>query len=103
MALPAYLSEAQAVHAGRIAEQEGLRVHAVVPAPVAAAVAAQPLLPWTGLALVVDVDGAALTWSAVTVDEQEAHLVECQAASRLALGAWLNRAARVASPTGASG
>jgi hypothetical protein len=91
IALPAYLSEAQAVRAGRLAEQSGLRVHAVIPNPVAAALAAQPLLPWTGLALVVDVDGAALTWSAVTVDASDARLIECQAASRLALGTWLNR------------
>jgi hypothetical protein len=91
IAVPPYLSESQALLAGRLAEQAGLRVHAVVPAPVAAAVAAQPLLPWTGLALVVDVDGAALTWSAVNVDAREARLVECQTAPRLALGAWINR------------
>ncbi len=91
IALPAYLSEMQALRVGRLAEQSGLRVHAVLPIPVAAAVAAQPLLSWTGLALVVDVDGGALTWSAVTVDAQKVHLVECQAAPRLALGTWLNR------------
>jgi hypothetical protein len=91
IATPAYLSESQAVRIGRLAEQSALRIHAIVPTPVAAAIAAQPLLPWTGLALVVDVDGAALTWSAVTVDAREARLIECQAAPRLALGAWLNR------------
>ena len=91
IALPAYLSEKQALHVGRLAEQAGLRVHAAFPIPVAAAIAAQPLLPWTGLALVVDVDGAALTWSAVTVDAHKARLIECQAAPRLATGTWLNR------------
>ncbi len=91
LALPAYLSEVQALRVGRIAELAGLRVHAVVPVPIAAALAAQPLLPWTGLALVVDVDGAALTWSSVVVDAQTARLVECQTAPRLALGTWLNR------------
>ena len=91
IALPAYLTEAQALRTGRVAEQAGLHIHVVFPTPVAAALAAQPLLPWTGLALVVDIDGAALTWSAVTVDAKEARLIECQSSPRLALATWLNR------------
>ena len=48
----------------------------MTPTPTAAALAAYQRLPWSGLALVVDVDGHALTWSAVSVEADHVQLVQ---------------------------
>ena len=47
----------------------------------------QEELPWSGLALVLDVDGHALTWSAVDVGAEQVRLVQTQAVPQLARGA----------------
>jgi hypothetical protein len=65
------------------------RLLATAPTPLLAAVAAQPHLPWSGLAFVLDVDGAALTWSAVAVEADQVRRVDAWAMERLARGAWL--------------
>src|SRR5207244_1696593 len=57
--------------------------------PTAAAVAARDHLPWTGAALIVDVDGHALTWSVVTVEDDRARLADLRTSPRLGLGLWL--------------
>jgi hypothetical protein len=90
VALPPYLSPDQGALLTQVAEKSRWRVLGSVPAPVAAALAAQEQLPWSGVALVVDVDEHALTWSAVGVGE-EARLLESQAAPHLGRGAWLRR------------
>src|SRR5262249_40398483 len=73
VALPAYLTEGQVVHFRRLAERCRWRLLGSLPAPVAAVLAARTqgerVGERPGVVLVVDVDGHALTWSAVGVDE----------------------------------
>jgi hypothetical protein len=91
VALPPYLSEEQEVLLARIAERARWRLLGAVPTPVAAALAAQEQLPWSGLALVLDVDGHALSWSAVDVGAEQVRLVQTQTVPQLARGVWLRR------------
>src|SRR5262249_11384467 len=66
--LPAYLDEMQAYAAHRLADAANVPVLGTVQVPLAALVsrvAGDPLGPLPGLALVVDCDGYALTWSVV--------------------------------------
>lgn len=91
VALPPYLSEAQAALVLRVAERARWPLLGSVPAPVAAALAAHEQLPWSGLALVVDVDGHALSWSAVHLGGDRAELLETQTSPRLARSFWLGR------------
>src|SRR6185437_1739332 len=55
------------------------------------ALAAHEHLPWSGLAVVLDVDGHALTWSAVAVRGDMLRVLHTQAAPQLARGIWLCR------------
>jgi hypothetical protein len=89
LALPPYLSEPQTAQAVHAAEKARWRVLGMVPTAVAATLAAQDHLPWSGLAIVVDVDGHALTWSAVALGEERARLADVRNTPRLALGNWL--------------
>jgi hypothetical protein len=94
VALPAYLGEAQVVHFRRLAERARWRLLGSLPAPVAAVLAAraegEPVGERPGVVLVVDVDGHALTWSAVGV-EADASLLSVHASPHLARGAWLRK------------
>jgi hypothetical protein len=94
VALPAYLGEAQIVHFRRLAERARWRLSGSLPAPVAAVLAAraegEPIGDRPGVVLVVDVDGHALTWSAVGVDE-DASLLSVHASPHLARSAWLRK------------
>jgi hypothetical protein len=89
VALPSYLTTEQVELIGTLAEQSGLRLHGSVPTPAAAAVAAAGQLPWSGLALVLDLDGAALTWSAVALTADQARLVDVVANPRLGRAVWV--------------
>ncbi len=91
VALPTYLVEDQVALLAQRAEKARWRLLGTVSGPLAAARAAQDHLPWAGLALVLDVDGHALTWSAVAVGNDSARLVASQSAPHLARGAWLGR------------
>lgn len=91
LAVPPYLAESQIVLLARLAEKARLRLLGTVPTPVAATLAAQEQLPWTGQALVVDVDGHALTWSVVSVESDRARLLQTNASPALAQGVWLSR------------
>src|SRR5262249_14484726 len=73
----------------QIAENARWKVCGVVPTPVAAVLASHEQLPWAGLALVVDVDGHALTYSAVAVEDERVKVVAVRASPKLALGFWL--------------
>jgi hypothetical protein len=90
-ALPAYLDEAQAALVGQLAHRAKWPLLGSVAAPVAATQAAREHLPWSGIALVVDVDGYALTWSAVAVSDTALHLLQCEPCPHLSLNAWHNR------------
>jgi hypothetical protein len=91
LALPPYLTEAQAALVARVAEKARWPLLGSVSAPVAAALAAHEQLPWSGLALVLDVDGHALSWSAVSLGEDRVELLQSQPSPRLARGAWMCR------------
>jgi hypothetical protein len=90
-ALPAYLSEAQVGLLTELAAKAKCPLRAVVPTPVAVVLAAYEQLPWSGLALVVDVDGHGLTWAAVDVGADQVQLLHSQTATYLGRGAWLGK------------
>jgi hypothetical protein len=90
-ALPAYLDETQAAAVGQLAHRAKWPWLGSVAAPVAAVQAAREHLPWSGVALVVDVDGYAFTWSAVAVSDAALHLLQWEPCPHLSLGAWHNR------------
>ncbi|HEY7157079.1 MAG TPA: FHA domain-containing protein [Gemmataceae bacterium] len=90
-ALPAYLSPAQAALLANLANKARWRLLGSLPAPVAVALAAHEHLPWSGLAIVVDLDGHALTWSAVTVRDDVLRVLHTHAVPQLARGVWLCR------------
>jgi hypothetical protein len=91
LAVPAYLSRVQKDLVARLAEKARFCVHGVVAAPVVAALAAQEQLPWTGRALIGDLDRHALTWSSVIVENEKVRLRDTSAATHLGRGAWLRR------------
>jgi hypothetical protein len=79
MSVPAYFDLSQLDHLTRLAEKARWRVLGAMPRSLAAAIAAREHLPWTGVVLVLDIDGHALTWSAVGVEGNQATLLgqEC--------------------------
>lgn len=89
VSVPAYLGEGQASLVTQIAEKSKWKVLGAVPAPLATVLAAHEYLPWSGTVIVVDVDGYALTWSAVTLGDERARLVDVRASAKLSLGLWL--------------
>jgi hypothetical protein len=90
-ALPAYFTEAQAVLLANVAGRARWRLLGSVPSPLAAALAAHEHLPWSGVAVVVEVDGHALTLSAVTVRDDVLQMPYSHAVPQLARGVWLCR------------
>lgn len=90
-ALPAYLSEPQVAQFSQIAEKFRLNLFGSVSSPLAVVRQAFQRRSWSGLALVCDVDGAGLTWSAVSTDGGHARVLESRVCSRLARGVWLMR------------
>jgi hypothetical protein len=94
LALPAYLSEPQLQLLRLLAEKARWRLVGSVPTPVAATLAAlarPESAGLSGLVLVGDVDGYALTWSLLEVGEGQVRLVQGHAAPHLARGVWLRR------------
>jgi hypothetical protein len=90
-ALPAYLSQQQCELLAHLAEMARWRLLGWLPRPLAAAWAAHDRLPWLGRAIIVDVDGHALTLSAVAVECDRACLVASQSVPALGRNAWLSR------------
>jgi hypothetical protein len=91
VALPAYFSPAQAAMLANLANKARWRLLGSIPAPVAVALAAHEHLPWSGVAVVLDLDGYALTWSAVAVRGDMLRVLYTQTAPHLARGVWLCR------------
>jgi hypothetical protein len=91
VALPAYLSAAQATLVANLAGRARWRLFGSLPSPVVIALAAHEHLPWSGQAIVVDVDGYALTFSAVTVQNDMVRVLHVHPVPRLARGVWLGR------------
>ncbi len=91
VALPAYFTTAQASLLAHVAGRARWRLLGSVPAPIAIALAAHEHLPWSGQAVIVDLDGYALTFSAVAVRNDMARLLHVHSAPALARGVWLGR------------
>jgi hypothetical protein len=91
LALPAYLSTAQVALLANVAGRARWRLLGTVPAPLAVALSAHEHLPWSGLAVVIDLDGHALTLTAVTVRDDQLRVAHSHCAAHLARGVWLGR------------
>jgi hypothetical protein len=91
VAVPPYLDDGQEVLLTQIAARPRRPLLGTITAPAAAALAAHERAPWAGTALVLDVDGHALTCSAVAVESDAVRLVHSHPLPHLALGAWLGR------------
>jgi hypothetical protein len=89
--LPTYLDETQTATIAELARKARWPLLGTVPAPIAAALAGHERLPWSGSALVVDVDRHALTWSAVSLYADQVQLDQTRAVPGLGTRAWLNR------------
>src|SRR5437764_232416 len=71
LAVPAYLTRAQVLLLPPLADKARLPLLGSVQAPLANALAAYRAEPWSGLALVVDVDDHALTAAAVIAEDHQ--------------------------------
>jgi hypothetical protein len=92
LVLPAYLGETQRQTVTRLAEKAKWRLLGTVSAPLAATLAAQTQQqPWSGLTYVLDADEHALTWSVVSCEDGQAHLVAGHTQPRLGVLAWKER------------
>jgi hypothetical protein len=91
LSLPNYLTPEQVASLTALVEQSGLGVWGSVPAPLATALAAHAERPWSGLAVVLDVDDHALTWSAVAAADDQAWLVSDLTLPSLGLRVWKQR------------
>lgn len=91
VALPAYFRPAQAALLADVAHRARWRLLGSVPSPLAVALAAHEHLPWAGQAVVLDLDGYALTWSAVAVRDDVLRVLHTHAVPHLARGIWLCR------------
>jgi hypothetical protein len=89
--LPAYFSAAQAALLADVAGRARWRLLGSVPSPVAVALASHEHLPWSELAVVVDLDGYALTLSAVAVRDDRVRVLHVHHAPQLGRGVWLGR------------
>lgn len=91
VALPAYFSAAQASLFASVAGRVRLRLLGSVSSPVAITLAAQEYLPWLGQAVIVDLDGYALSLSAVEVRDDRVRVSQVHLVPRLGRGVWLGR------------
>jgi hypothetical protein len=91
MALPAYLTRAQVMLLPPLAEMVRLPLLGTVQAPLAKALAAYLAQPWSGVALVVDVDEHLLTAAAVLAEDDQLSVRAIQSWSQLSLRVWKGR------------
>jgi molecular chaperone DnaK (HSP70) len=91
LAVPAYLTVAQVETASATALRAKLPLLGIVPTPLAAALIAYAEQPWSGAALVADIDDHALTWSVVQIEGGQARLLATEAWPLLSLRAWRER------------
>ncbi|HLN33348.1 MAG TPA: hypothetical protein VK395_36810 [Gemmataceae bacterium] len=91
LALPAYLTRAQVALLGPLAKKVRLPLLGSVRAPLASALAAYTAEPWSGMALVIDVDDHVLTATTVVADGEQLSAHASQAWPHLSLRAWKGR------------
>jgi hypothetical protein len=88
-AVPAYLTDTQQFLVTQVAAKFRWRWLGSVPASLAAAYAVQEQLPFRGVAVVVDLDAHALTFSAIAVDAHRMRFLDVLAAPQLGEHVWL--------------
>jgi hypothetical protein len=91
LALPSYLEPSQALLIGPLAKEARLPLTGMVPASLALALSAHAQQPWTGPALVLEVDDHALTWTAVAAENDELRYLGSHALTHLRQSAWKDR------------
>ncbi len=91
LALPAYLTRPQAVQLARTAEQARWPVVGTLTTPLAAALAAYQQQPWSGPAVVADVDEHALTFAVLIPEEGRVQVLERETCPHLGLRVWKER------------
>jgi hypothetical protein len=91
LALPAYLSAAQTDLIIATAARAKLPILGLVPNPLATVLIAYAEQPWTGAALVADIDDHALTWSVVNIDGTKARLIATESWPMLSMLSWRER------------
>jgi hypothetical protein len=90
-AVPSYLTQDQETRLIDLAQKSRWPLLGAVSAPLAAALAGRDHLPWAGVALVLDADAHALTWSAIRVEHTQARLLSSLPIPRLGINTWLHR------------
>jgi hypothetical protein len=88
LALPSYLDRTQVDAVVKAVEKTRLLPLGSVTAPLALALDAYANQPWSQVALVVDADDAALTWTVVIAGDGQMRLLGEQTLPRLGLRAW---------------
>src|SRR5207245_2590845 len=91
LAVPAYLTRAQVMLLPPLAEKTSLPLLGAVQAPLANALTAYREEPWSGLALVVDIDDHALTAAAVSANDHQLTIDAAQSWPQLNLRVWKGR------------
>lgn len=86
--LPAYLSRPQAGRLAALAEKLKLPILGMAVSSLAIAAAAHAEQPWSGLALLADVDDHALTWTALAVGDGQASILGERCLPHLNARAW---------------
>jgi len=96
IALPGYLVPDQRALVEKAAEQVRLRLFGTVESALAVALTAHAQQPWDGLALVLDIDDHALTWSAIRVQDGTARVLHGEPQTTLGMRGWKERLLGVA-------
>jgi hypothetical protein len=91
LAVPAYLTRAQVLLLPSLAEKAGLPLLGTVQTPLVSALAAYRLEPWSGVALVLDIDDHAFTAGTVVANDHQLTTDAAQSWSHLNLRAWKGR------------
>jgi hypothetical protein len=91
LTVPAYLDQVQQEVITSTAKRAKLPILGRVPTPLAVALVAHAEQPWSGAALVADLDDHALSWSVIQIDGSHARLIAAQAWPILGMRVWRER------------
>jgi len=88
LALPAYLTPAQAGQVLQLAHKAKVPIHGSTTDSLASGLAGYQRQRWSGFALLVDVDDHALSWTLLKTAQEQLQVVEYKAEQRLSLLVW---------------
>jgi hypothetical protein len=91
LAYPAYLTPSQLDIVTAVAAKARLPLLGLVASPLAAALTAYAEQPWSGPALVADVDEHALSWAVVFVEDEQVRLLTSESWPLLGMRYWRER------------